>query len=223
MDYRAADKYRQMLRSFEQIKKIASNNGNTISNTDSRDAAEGFFTHAYHLKDWLKKDPTVSISGSVEGCVSKNEALSLAADYCNSFKHTGTDRKSRSGGVVERVNTHIKLEMTPRGFVASSTSTVTIGGKIHDTLTLAKQCIEAWDRFLEENNTIFHRRKPDIRASVLPLYVIRLRYRYGYPELAGDITPRLKHSRQHERSAGENTIRNRCESGTRWRSYVSII
>jgi hypothetical protein len=155
MDYRAADKYRQMLRSFEQIKKIASNNGNTISNTDSRDAVEGFFNHAYHFKDWLKKDPSVLTPRRVEEYVSNNNALSLAADYCNSFKHGGIDRKSRSGGIIECVNTHIKLELTPGGFVASSTSTVTVDGKTYDTLDLARQCVEAWDRFLEANGIVF--------------------------------------------------------------------
>ena len=53
MEYRTADKYRRMLRAYDVLKRVNTDNGNSISNTDARDAAEDFFNQSHHLKDWL--------------------------------------------------------------------------------------------------------------------------------------------------------------------------
>lgn len=155
MDFNSADKYRSMLRSYDHLKKIQTNNGNSISNTDSRDAVENFFNHCYHLKDWLKKDPQVTLKLDVEEYINSSSSLSLAADYCNTFKHAGLDRKNRSKRKLEKINTHINLDLTPTGFVASSKLELTIGGEKYDALDLATQCIKAWDSFIEMNGINF--------------------------------------------------------------------
>ncbi|OIR16083.1 hypothetical protein GALL_35880 [mine drainage metagenome] len=155
MKYNAADKYRSMLRSFERIKRINTDNGNTISNTDARDATEDFFTQCYHFKDWLKKDSTLTLSQNVEKFINASNALSLAADYCNSFKHAGLDSQPRSGQTLEGINTHMRMDLTPKGFVMSSSLELTISGKKHDAFELAKRCIEEWDLFLISNKIVF--------------------------------------------------------------------
>lgn len=51
MEYSAADKYRRMLRAYDVLKRVTRDNGNSISNTDARDAAEDFFNQCYYFKD----------------------------------------------------------------------------------------------------------------------------------------------------------------------------
>ncbi len=46
MEFKAADKYRRMLRAYEEIDRISTNTGNTVSNADARDAVEDFFNQA---------------------------------------------------------------------------------------------------------------------------------------------------------------------------------
>jgi hypothetical protein len=155
MDFKAADKYGSMLRSLDRLKKIATDNGNSISNTDSRDAVEDFFNQCYHFKDWLKKDPAISLKHDVELFINQSKELSLAADYCNAFKHGGLDRKSRSGRQIEKINTHIKLDLTPRGFVASSRLEITIDGQKYDAFNLASGCLREWEKFITQNGIYF--------------------------------------------------------------------
>jgi len=155
MEYNAKDKYYGMKRSYERLKKINTDNGNSISNADPRDATEDFFNQCYHFKDWLKKDTSIALTEDVENFISKSNSLSLVADYCNSFKHAGLDKKSRSGQEFEKINTHINFDLTPSGFVASARLELTIGGKKYDTFSLATDCMKEWSDFLERNQIEF--------------------------------------------------------------------
>ncbi len=154
MEYNAVDKYRSMLRAYDRLKRISTNNGNTISNTESRDTTEDFFNQCYHFKDWLKTDKTLSLLENVEDYINNTPSLSLAADYCNSFKHGGISR-TRSGKDLQQINTHINFDLTPRGFIASSRLEITISGEKYDSLKLAKDCIEGWNKFLKSNKIVF--------------------------------------------------------------------
>lgn len=82
-------------------------------------------------------------------------STSLAADYCNSFKHAGLDKKSRSRQELEKMNTHVNFDLTPKGFIASARLELTIGGKKYDAFSLATDCIKEWDNFLEQNQIQF--------------------------------------------------------------------
>jgi hypothetical protein len=155
MEYSSADKYRRMLRSYASLKRIGTDNGNSITNTDARDAAEDFFNQCHHFKDWLKKDSAVTFGQNPETFINSSPSLKLAADYCNSHKHAGLDRQSRSGKSIDRINTHMKMDITPRGFVASSWVEITIGGQSYDVLKLAAECVEEWDRYLRENRIVY--------------------------------------------------------------------
>lgn len=154
MEFNAVDKYRSMLRSYDRLKKIETDNGNAIGNTESRDAVEDFFNQCYHLKDWLKKDKNTNLYTDIEDYINKSHSLSLAADYCNTFKHAGLD-SNRSNKNLEKINTHIKFDLTPRGFVASSRLELTISGEKYDAFDLATKCIEEWDIFLRLNEIVF--------------------------------------------------------------------
>lgn len=155
MEYPAADKYRRMLRAYDVLKRVNTDNGNSISNADARDAAEEFFNQCYHLKDWLDKDGSIQADQDIEQFINKNQCLRLAADFCNSFKHAGLDRRSRSGQEIEKLNTHMSLDLTSKGFVASSRLEITISGRPYDAYKLATECVEAWERYLRDNQISF--------------------------------------------------------------------
>ena len=155
MEFNPKDKFYGMKRSYERLKKINTDNGNSISNADPKDATEDFFNQCYHFKDWLKKDSSITLAEDIENFISENDSLSLAADYCNSFKHAGLDKKSRSGQEIEKMNTHVNFDLTPKGFVASARLELTIGGKKYNTFSLATDCIKDWDNFLERNKIKF--------------------------------------------------------------------
>jgi hypothetical protein len=155
MNYSAADKYHAMLRAYERLKIIYTDNGRTISNRDASDATNPFFSECYHLKDWLKKDQTIQLNGDVERYVSDTTCLSIAGDFCNSQKHAGLTKPPRSGAEVKKTNTHIQIAFGAGSVVASSSFSIMVGDKEYDALELATQCIEAWQRFLSKSTLNF--------------------------------------------------------------------
>lgn len=156
MEFDAKDKYKKVIRYHKKLEKLQTNNGNKISNTDSRDLVEDFFNHCYHLKDWLKKDKKILLMNDVEDFINNCKYLSLAADYCNTFKHSGLDSKTRSNKTIDKINTHINFDLNPSGFVASSRLEITIEGEKYDALGLAEECIKEWNSFLEKNEINFN-------------------------------------------------------------------
>lgn len=155
MEFRAADQYWTMIRAYARLKKINTDNGNNISNADARDAARDFFNLSHSFKDWLKKDPSLVLSTNVEEFITKSEALALAADFCNAHKHGGLDRVSRSGKQLEKINTHIRMDLTPTGWATSSSLELTVSGAKYDAFDLATRCLEAWNTYLEQNGIKF--------------------------------------------------------------------
>lgn len=151
MEFRATDKYYAMIRAYERLERIGTNNGQTISQTDPSDAVESFFNQCHHFKDWLKKDYTV-LSKDIEHFVSRSLPLSLASDYCNSFKHAGLDKPPRSGKTLEKINRHYDLRIGPQEVNTSARLELTFDGKKYDTVKLARECLEYWDEFLSQNN-----------------------------------------------------------------------
>jgi hypothetical protein len=154
MDYSFSKKYHAMMRAYAKLQIISTDNGPNIVNTDAADLAEAFFNQCYHLKDWIKKDPVIGSKVDVEAYINKVGALRIVADYCNSLKHAGLDRKSRSGGQVEEVRTHMKIDMTTKGFVTSAQLEIILGRKRYNAYKLATDCVAAWKTFFARNSII---------------------------------------------------------------------
>ena len=151
MKFKSAAKYHRMMRAHKELLRIATSTGNAISLSEAREATEEFFSHCYHFKDWLLKEQP-NLKNAVEDHISKSNALSLAADICNSYKHAGLDRTPRSGHPLDDVLQHTKIDLTPQGFVASAHVEVKTGGKSYKAGDLATECIHDWDAFLQSVN-----------------------------------------------------------------------
>lgn len=74
-----------MLRAYQKLERISSNNGNKISFANPDYEVRNFFIHCYHLKDSLKKDSTITLKEDVEKFITVSNSSSLAADYANQF------------------------------------------------------------------------------------------------------------------------------------------
>jgi len=153
MTFEIGSKYRQMLRAYKRFEMIGTNNGNDISNVDAADAAEEFFVQCYHFKDWLKK-AYPKLSKDIEQHITDSQSLSLAADFCNTRKHAGINRQSRHGEHIVAVNTHMKIDMKPNGFVASSDIAIKTDSKCFKGLDVASQCLREWNQFLNAHQVI---------------------------------------------------------------------
>ncbi len=178
MRFDAKEQYEKMQRSLKVLEALASDIGKRVVIGDhaAPDATRHFFEDCYHLKDWLKKDSRVSNPQSIEAYVTSSQALSLAADLCNSFKHAGLDRAPRSGATLDKINMaysleipnttepgHIEFKQQPSDGdtftisrsnrsgspVATAKVVLTIGGKQYDAVVLAKKCVSDWDSFLK--------------------------------------------------------------------------
>ena len=152
MEHLVKEKYAQMIRVYRHLAQISINNGRKISNVEAKDTAEDFFNQCYHLKDYFKKDKTIKIFDDVEKYINKDPNLSLAADYCNIFKHAGLNNKPRSGKKIEKINTHIfLLHPTSQGKVNFSRLEIKIDGKSHDVFAIATECVKAWNKYLKKH------------------------------------------------------------------------
>jgi hypothetical protein len=60
-----------------------------------QDEAYAFFQNCYHLKDWLKNDPTTAAAvNDIEEFICRSQNLSLCADVCNGSKYLKLDSSS---------------------------------------------------------------------------------------------------------------------------------
>lgn len=155
MKHKAINQYRTMLRAYQELERISTNNGNKISFADPDYEVMNFFIHCYHLKDSLKKDLTITLKEDVEEFITRSNSLSLAADYANSFKHSGLDRKARSNKTLGKTNKHLRLDLTPTGFVGSARMELTISGEKYDAFSLATDCIKEWSNYFKKNGIVF--------------------------------------------------------------------
>ena len=149
MELSIKNKYAQMVRVYRRLAQISINTGHKISNTEAKDTAEEIFNQCYHLKDYFKKDKKLNRSFNVEEYVNENPYLSLAADYCNTFKHGGLDKKPRLGKNIEQINTHLFiLHPSKTGFSNFTRLEIRVDGKSYDVFAIASECLKAWNDFL---------------------------------------------------------------------------
>ncbi|SRR5229473_92593 len=106
-----------------------------------------FFQNCWHLKDWIKNDPSVParVRRSIETLVAKPRPLMICADLANATKHLRL-RNVRAGAK----HSHRNLSITP-GESSKVEYRIEIGrGKQQDGLELARECLSEWERILTE-------------------------------------------------------------------------
>lgn len=150
---RFQDQYARMQRWYVRFEQIVRGRLHDVASDNYVDEIYGFFQNCYHLKDWIKNDPSVPASAqqAVEGYIDASRPLSLCADICNATKHL-TLRTSRSKQSPEFGKKLFKvgLSNTQPTTIALDYEITTTAGPI-DAFRLANECIDAWKDFITSN------------------------------------------------------------------------
>ncbi len=85
------DQVDRMTRSRERLESLASAERENASKAqlDYEDAVLAFFQNAWHLKDWVRHDPTIPqpVRDAIVSQVEVTPELLICADLCNGSKH----------------------------------------------------------------------------------------------------------------------------------------
>ena len=140
---RWSDQWTRTLRSYAELPGVARH---AFGAVDARDAFMRFFMDCFHVKDWLKNDPALSLGNRPEKYVEDTPDLLLCADLCNGSKHLAM--KPYQGGGGYRVD---PLTRMSTGAIEDGTHLAVVvpgAGRTEDALDLAGRCLSAWRRFL---------------------------------------------------------------------------
>jgi hypothetical protein len=104
-----------------------------------------FFQNCWHLKDWVKNDPSVPrrVRKSIEKLVEAPRPLKICGDLANATKHLKL-RKIRAGAK----QSHWNIAITPGESSKVQYLIDTGSGTRQDGLDLARECLSEWERIL---------------------------------------------------------------------------
>lgn len=127
----------------------------TQDSTEINDAFINFYTYAYHIKDWLKKEGYKS----VENYININLELSVCADLCNRTKHKGLDKTPRlNDPLYEIYKSDIRCDSTAYTWdstVPINANTYYIklkSGKEFEILQFVKRTFSLWKSYIIDKN-----------------------------------------------------------------------
>ncbi len=139
--------WRRMLRSFEAM---------TAPPTSEfvfgkfEDVVVHFFQDAWHLKDWLRNDPsTAGLVGDIEDYVNDVVELRIVADVANGTKHlsVGQLRSTRTGDKATAIGV-LRLDDQPVSAIGGTFEIVS-DGVTRDATVVANAAIDAWRRYIQ--------------------------------------------------------------------------
>ena len=125
----------------------------------SKDIVYAFFQNCHHLKDWIQNDPVLSnthpdIKDKIDDFRQRRKCLQVCGNLCNCSKHMRlTIRYPEESPTNIGAGYGYAIEHNGDRFLIKH-----IGFRIEwdgcekDSLALAKECIEAWNEFLNQNN-----------------------------------------------------------------------
>jgi len=137
------EQYDRMKRSHAHFAAIAGGKVPAGSDT-ARDALFHFFQDAYHLKDWLRNDPSVTIAGAViERAVTVSPNLSVCADLCNGTKHrTLTTPRHKGGPGAVFATQSVRVQVPPAEATVASVGPA--GNKLAPGATVSVDARSVW-------------------------------------------------------------------------------
>ncbi len=107
-----------------------------------------FFVTCFHLKDWIKNDPTVpqATRDKVETFVGTRQSLRVCADIANGVKHLGL-----TNAKLVRFDPDTRLSIGPE---ASGGVAIIAVGIAWDAETVAGRCVFYWVNFLQQEGLL---------------------------------------------------------------------
>ena len=125
----------------------------TAVTLQAEDDYYGFFVWCFHLKDWLKHDPSVSATTgkAAETLVNTNDALKLCADLANGIKHLRADLSARvdPDSKLEAVDAALQADVFQNDVFQTEDRLVIVAATDRwDARQIAEACVSAWAEFL---------------------------------------------------------------------------
>lgn len=151
-----SNQFERMKRYLARFKQINDGKTHDLTSPHYEDDVYAFFQTCYHLKDWIKADPTCLNWGCVENLINTNTDLAICADLANALKHLSRTRKMRSTANPSFAGSHVHLNITDgidthEGvYIAIDYKISTASGDI-DAFELAERCVAIWENFINSN------------------------------------------------------------------------
>ncbi len=149
--YRFLDRYKALVRTKSGLPGADFN--------ELEDSLWAFFQNCWHVKDWLKNDPTVpaEVKQRILPLAEGTQALKIAADLANGSKHFKLTR-ARTGArdsAIQLINHYDGTMSTVHMIELADGSSVT-------ALQAAEQAMEAWKGLFRENDLPFFADSADL-------------------------------------------------------------
>ena len=106
---------------------------------DRLDTYLAFFINCYALRDWFDKSGAVS-KATIDRHISNSECMGICRDLCNRSKHFSISNPS--------FDEQFSLVREYRGETEPNAWIILSCGKKVELYTLARECLEFWDRFI---------------------------------------------------------------------------
>ncbi|MCR6631387.1 MAG: hypothetical protein NVV74_15820 [Magnetospirillum sp.] len=148
------EQFERVKRHLSRFDKIDSGQSHDKASDYHKDDVYSFFQNCYHLKDWIKNDPSCS-GVDVEAFINSTPDLQICADICNGTKHLTLSRP-RSTESPTFTGQHIRLNIQD-GFGVTEKIDISIKYTIStnsgdiDAFDLAKRCVAHWGGFISAN------------------------------------------------------------------------
>jgi hypothetical protein len=146
------EQHERMKRSYLRFSALDQGRPHDMPSEHYVDEVYSFFQNCYHLKDWIKNDPTVPQIArlAVEPYINSTRSLRLCADICNSAKHL-TLGSPRSGENPTFGTKKFALNLGAGPATISLKYQVDTDSGPMDAFQLGTECVEAWETFLSSH------------------------------------------------------------------------
>ena len=121
------------------------------SSVEYDDDLQHYFQDCWHLKDWIKNDPTSGVGAQVESEVSAHRSLRIVADLANGSKHL-TRHTHREGAYVTA--THVTAHLGQNKPVEVAHVVTLPDGTVFSAQTLVHEAFQAWAEVLRKTGLV---------------------------------------------------------------------
>jgi hypothetical protein len=150
-------------RALQRVLSLGKSSPPPIDVEGDLDQVHAFFVFCFHLKDWLKADPTVdkALKRDVEAFVKQSPTLSLCADIANASKHLapsrtpwGTVRPGEMQAEVTNNWARMRGSEELKRLPDQAVYYIEVGEQRWPVATVAGRAVQEWQRFLKTSGLL---------------------------------------------------------------------
>ena len=136
------EQYERVKRWYERLMNINNGIPHTKNSESYKDEVYAFFINCFHLKDWIKNDPSNNVyADKVEKFVNSKKNLEICRKICHGAKHLIIEHPK-----LDKADHSLKLGGCET--IYSAKYEIEVEGIKYDAFKLATQCMNDWKVFL---------------------------------------------------------------------------